>query len=141
MNLFEVFEEIHVKPDIESAFREVDVIKVTASRSSGRTIVHLKSKHLLEYKQIEEMEQALTSQFFGRMCQKSELSIEYQLSGQYNPESLWNLYKESVMDEVGKESRMASFLLKRADISFDLSCNPSKMFLKVEADIIKTLIT
>ena len=81
MNLFEVFEEIRVKPDLESAFREVEVVKVTASRTSGRTVIHLKSKRLLEFHQLTEMEQALAEQFFGRVGQKVELSVEYQLSG------------------------------------------------------------
>jgi len=132
MNLFEVFEELHVKPEMVSAFQDAEVVKVSAFRSSGRTVVHLKSRRLLEYKQLMSMEQALTEQFFGRMGQKAELSVVYQLSGQYNPESLWSLYKESVMEEVGKESRMASFLLKNADISFDISDEPAKMFLKAE---------
>ena len=37
LNLFEVFEEIRVKPDLENVFRDVEVLKVTASRSSGKT--------------------------------------------------------------------------------------------------------
>ena len=103
MNLFEVFEEIRVKPELESAFHEVEVEKITASRSTGKTVIHLKSRHLLEYRRLMEMEQILASQFFGRAGQQVELSVKYQLSGQYNPESLWDLYEESVIEEVGKE--------------------------------------
>ena len=132
MDLFEVFEEIRVKPDLENVFKDVDVKKITASRSTGKTVVHLCSKRLLEYHDLEEMEAALTTQFFGRVGQKVELSVEYQLSGQYNPETLWNLYQESVIEELGKESRMASFLLKKAEIIFDLDSVPAKMCLEVE---------
>ncbi|MBQ8633421.1 MAG: PHP domain-containing protein, partial [Lachnospiraceae bacterium] len=132
MNLFEVFEEVHVKPDLENVFRDVEVEKVSASRSTGRTIIHLKAKRLIEFHDLTEMEAALTTQFFGRVGQKVELSVEYQLSSQYNPKSLWDLYEESVIEEVGKESRMASFLLKSADIFFDLDVNPVKMVLDVE---------
>ena len=88
MNLFEIFEEVHVKPDLENVFRDVEVEKVTASRSTGRTIIHLKAKRLIEFHNLTEMEDTLTSQFFGRVGQKVELSVKYQLSGQYNPKSL-----------------------------------------------------
>ena len=119
MNLIEVFEGLKVKPDLESVFRDVTVEKLTASRSSGQTIVHLISRHLLEYRQIKEMEHAISEQFFGRMGKKAQLSVTYQLSAQYNPQSLWKLYKESVIEEVGEESRMASFLLKKAEVGFE----------------------
>ena len=132
MNLFEVFEEVRVKPELEGMFREVEVVKVTASRSSGKTVIHLKSRHLLGYRNLEDMEQALTTQFFGRVGQKVELSVEYQLSGQYNPKSLWNLYTASVIEEIGKESRMASFLLKNATIEFDMQTEPMVMRLDAE---------
>ena len=33
MNLFEVFEEVHVKPDLENVFRDVEVEKVAAGDS------------------------------------------------------------------------------------------------------------
>ena len=132
MNLFEVFEEVHVKPELENVFREVEVEKVTASRSTGRTIIHLKSKRLLEHHDLSEMEVALTTQFFVRVGQKVELSVTYQLSSQYNPESLWNLYKDSVIEEIGKESRMASFLLRSIQPTFDLEVSPAKMVFDVE---------
>ena len=141
MNLFEVFEEIRVKPDLENVFRDVEVEKVTASRSTGRTVIHLKAKRLIEFYDLTEMEAALTAQFFGRVGQKVELSVKYQLSGQYNPKSLWDLYEESVIEEVGKESRMASFLLKSAGISFDMEINPARMVLDVEDTFVnRTLV-
>ena len=55
MNLFEVFEEIRVKPDLENVFRDVEVEKVTASRSTGRTVIHLMAKRLIEFHDLTEM--------------------------------------------------------------------------------------
>ena len=131
MNLFEVFDEVPVKPDLETVFRDVEVVKVTASRSTGKTIVHLKSRRLIEHQDIVKIEQELYGQFFGRVGQTVVLSVEYQLSGQYNPESLWNMHKDNIIMEIGKESRMASFLLRSADISFDLEGSPAKMLLNL----------
>ncbi|MBO5351828.1 MAG: PolC-type DNA polymerase III [Lachnospiraceae bacterium] len=129
MNLFEVLDDLKVKPDLEIPFREVEVEKITASRSTGKTVIHLKSRHLLEYSQLEEMTKAVSEQFFRAAGASAELAVTYQLSSQYNPESLWNLYKESVEEEVGRESRMASFLLRSADISFECEAVPGVMKL------------
>ena len=112
MNLFEVFEELQVKPELESIFREVEVEKITASHLTGNTFLHLKSRHLLEFRHVNEMEQLVKNQYFGKVGPVVKLEVTYQLSGQYTPESLWNMYKESVYEELGKESRMASFPLK-----------------------------
>ena len=76
MNLFEVFEEIRVKPNLENIFRDVDVVKVTASRSTGKTTIHLNSKRLIEYQDLVGMEQALYGQFFSRVGQIVMLSVD-----------------------------------------------------------------
>lgn len=142
MNLFEVFEEIHVKPELENTFQEVEVEKITASRTAGKTIIHLKSRRLLEFQQKSEMEQILETQFFGRNGQKVELAVRYQLSSQYNPESLWELYKESVIREIETESRMASFLLKKSSVTFDLQAKLPVMKLDMEDTFVnRTLAT
>ena len=65
MNLFEVFDEIRVKSNLENVFQDVEVVKVTASRSTGKTTIHLQSRRLIEYQDLIEMEQALYGQFFG----------------------------------------------------------------------------
>ena len=142
MNLFEVFEEIRVKPNLENIFRDVEVVKVTASRSTGKTIIHLNSKRLIEYQDLVGMEQALYGQFFSRVGQIVMLSVEYQLSGQYNPKLLWDMHKDSIIEEVGKESRMASFLLRKAEISFDLENSPVKMQIATEDSFVnRTLVS
>ena len=140
MNLFEVFEDIKVKEELEGVFRDVEVVKVTASRSTGKTVIHLKSRHLLELYHLEEMEQAIYNQFFGRVGQKVEFAVEYHLSSQYNPESLWNLYKESVIEEMGKESRMASFLLRNSAISFEIQPELSHMKLELEDSFVNRTV-
>ncbi len=140
MNLFEVFEELKVKENLAALFLDVEVVKVVTSRSKGNTVINLKSKHLLDVKTINQMEQALYEQFFGRVGQKVELAVEYHLSGQYNPESLWNMHRESVIDEIGKESRMASFLLRNSEITFDIQPGLSHMRLSMEDSFVNRTV-
>ena len=77
MNLFEVLDELKVKPDLQKTFESVEVEKITASRSTGRTVIHLKSKHLLEFQQLEEMTKAVSEQFFRGTGTTAEFSVEY----------------------------------------------------------------
>ena len=118
MNLFEVFEELQVKKELQSAFLEVEVLKITTSRSTGNTVIHLASKRLLEFDLLNEMERIVSEQFFGRVGKRAKFAVEYQLSSQYTPETLWKMYQESIMAEIGRESRMAAYLLRFAEPEF-----------------------
>ena len=140
MNLFEVFEELQVKNELKNTFREVEVVKITASRSTGNTVIHLASRHLLEFQQIEEMERIVSEQFFGRVGKRAKFAIEYQLSSQYTPESLWKLHEESLVEEIAGESRMAAFLLRSAIVCFAQGEAETEMRFEVEDSFVNRTV-
>ncbi len=132
MNLFEVFEELQVKKELENAFLKVEVVKIVTSRSTGDTIIYLRSKQLLENSTVMMMQKEIFKQFFGKLGRTVRLSVEYDLSSQYTVASLWDLHKENLIEEVTKESPMGGFLLKQARITFDCETIPNRMVFHLE---------
>ncbi len=119
MNLFEVFTGLDVKKNTERAFSDVEVAKVQACKGKKKVTICLDSVHLIEYKDIKNMEEALDMQFFKRMGNSVSLNVNYRLSSQYNPESLWNMAKPALMDELSAISKMNNIFLDNADIRFE----------------------
>ncbi len=128
MNLFEVFEDLDVKNSINRVFGDVNVQKVVASETTGLVRIVLDAPHLLDYRDIREMETALDKAYFRRMGNSVLLDVRYSLSSQYTPEAIWNMNKKSILEEIRAVSKLEYALIESADVSFsssdtmDVSC-------------------
>lgn len=118
MNIFEVFDGLQVNKEVQAVFEAVQVEKVVASKSLNTCSIKLTATHLLDFGSIRKMEQAVSEQFFHKVAKNAYFDIAYQLSAQYHPETIWNLYKDSVCEEIAQESQMTAHLLKTAAITF-----------------------
>jgi DNA polymerase-3 subunit alpha (Gram-positive type) len=119
MNLFEVFTGLEVKKGTERAFSDVDVLKVRMCKGKGKVTVFLNSSHLIEYKDIKSMEEALDDQFFLKSGNQVSLDVNYSLSSLYNPETLWDMAKPALLDELNSISKMNNIFIDNAKISFE----------------------
>jgi DNA polymerase-3 subunit alpha (Gram-positive type) len=118
MNLFEVFTGLEVKKNVERAFSDVEVEKVRLCKSKSKVTIFLDSPHVIEYKDFKTMEEEVEAQFFSHSGNKVMLNVNYSLSSLYNPESLWNMAKDSLLDELNSISKMNNMFIDNADISF-----------------------
>ena len=62
---FEVFPTLHVKGNLLTLFENVEVPKVTTNRGRTHLKIHIFATHLIQKKQIRQMEQAIKDQLFG----------------------------------------------------------------------------
>ena len=119
MQFFEVFDHLQVEPELVDRYEDTEVLKVAASRKSAAVIVYISGKRPIEHRYIRRMESQLQKQLFSEMGNTVSLSASYQLSGQYNPETLWNLYQNSILEEVQEIGALEYTVLKSAEISFE----------------------
>lgn len=141
MNLFELFEDIQVKSELKTAFFEAEVVKLTASKSTGMTVVHLQSRHLLDFSEITEVEKVLTEQFFGRAGKGVKLAVDYCLSSQYTPETVWNMHRESLIEELACETRMAAQLLNSSAFEFIDRDGETELHLELSGSFLCRMIS
>ncbi len=119
MKLFEVFDTVTVPEELRRMFEETEVLKLTASRHSGEVTVHILSERLLHFRGLERLERLLNQQFFGPMEKRAVIAEHYRLSAQYTTESVWEHYRESLMEEFSEKSRLYSGFLQRAQIQVE----------------------
>ncbi len=118
MNLFEVFNDLETKTNIHRTFEDVEVSKVKASTSSGTVNICLSSTHLIEFRDLSEMEKNVNSYFKKRFGNTARLLVNYSLSKQYTPEAVWNMGKRSLTEEISKNSVLERALLDSSKIYF-----------------------
>ena len=106
---FHVFPTLKAEDDIQILFADVEVKKITTNSRRDFLHVHIFSRHLIQKKQIWQMEQRIKDQLFAKTPVSIRIIEEYALSGQYTPEALM----DETMDEDDRESvcRAWRFLL------------------------------
>ena len=95
---FHVFPTLKVEDDIQILFEDVEVRKITTNSHRDFLRVHIFSRHLIQKKQILQMEQRIKEQLFAKTAVNVEIIEEYVpfrtvyagdayggISGEYSP--------------------------------------------------------
>ena len=116
---FHVFPTLKTEDDIQILFADVEVKKITTNSRRDFLHVHIFSRHLIQKKQIWQMEQRIKDQLFAKTPVSVRILEEYALSGQYTPEALMEEYRESVIQELRETSVLAASMFAQAEIHYE----------------------
>ena len=141
VHFFEVFDKLtNIPNDIHGLFEEVKVKRVALSKSKQEIRVYIESTRLIQRKQIKKMEYILYKQLFMNTQNVVNIYENYILSAQYTPETLFDLYKESILDEFRERSILEYKVFSLSDIQFDgnnmtFSCEDNFLIKKMAGEI------
>lgn len=130
---FDVFPELKVNQDMEKLLADVEVTKVSTNRQQNHLRVYLLSTRLIWKSNIFHLEGNIKKQLFPHHDVSVKIIEKYQLSGQYNPKKLMDVYKDSVLEEFRAYSLLAYNVLRMAQMDFP---EENKMILTLEDSVI-----
>ena len=114
----EVFPDLHIADDFRELLNLVEVEKVTSTRDRSSIRVYMVSPRLIHKKMILELERGIRDQLFPGKQLTVKIMEKYRLSGQYNPEKLLKVYRESIQTELKNYSMLEYNMFRNADITF-----------------------
>ena len=114
----EVFPPLHVDKGIAELLEQVRVERVTSNRAKTHIKVYLVSKMLIHREQLFQVERVLKKQLFGKNPIELKIVERFELSGQYTPEKVLELYRDSILFELKSYNILEYNLFRRAEISF-----------------------
>ena len=106
-----------------------EVEKVTSARDRSSIRVYMKSTRLIHKQNIYDLERGIKDQLFPDKQITIKIQEKYRLSGQYTPEKLLKMYKDSLLLELKHYSIVEYSMFRKAQIVFE---NEVKMVLTVE---------
>ncbi len=130
---FDVFPELKVNKDMEKLLADVEVTKVSTNRQQSHLRVYLLSERLIWKSNIFHLENNIKEQLFPTHDVSVKIIEKYQLSGQYNPQKLLDVYRDSILDEFRAYSLLDYSVLRMAEINFP---EENKMILTLEDSVI-----
>ena len=115
---FEVFPKLKLDQKNQDLFEQTEIEKVTTTKSRELIRVTFLSRHLIQKENVLKVENEIKKQFFQDYTVRVKLYERFQLSGQYTPEKLIELYRDSILLELKNYSPVEYNIFKGADISY-----------------------
>ncbi len=126
---FEVFPELKITDQLRGLLNLVQVEKVTSTRDRSQIRVYLKSPRLIHKKNIYDLEKGIKDQLFPDKQLEIKVLEKYNLSEQYTPRKLLEIYKDSLLLELKHYSIVEYNIFRKAEIEFE---GQDRMTLTVE---------
>ena len=114
----EAFPTLKLEEELEGLLDTTEVTKISANHEHTHIRIYLRAKILIFKKNIWKLEKAITEQIFQNRAIQVKIIESYELSEQYTPKSLIEVYKDSILDELNAYSVLEYNLLRTADMEF-----------------------
>ncbi|MEG1888664.1 MAG: PolC-type DNA polymerase III [Lachnospiraceae bacterium] len=131
----EVFSSLELTKELESLLKDVIVTKAATNKSHNFLRISISSTHLIQKPTIWKLEQEIKNQLFPNKSIMVKIIEKYHLSGQYTPEKLYAVYKESILTELKEYKVLLYNLLYKANLEFP---SENQLVLKMKDTIIAT---
>ena len=130
---FEVFPALQLNADIRDLMGQTEVERVSATKRRDFLRVYLKSTRLIQKADIWTTEQEIKKQLFPQANLTVKIYEKFELSSQYNPEKLMDIYKDSILEEFREYSHIQYNALKTAKIEYP---SGNEMLLTMEDTVL-----
>ncbi len=116
----EVFSKFFPKlneEDIDRQIRDCTVTRITSNKNHTKIRVHVELNTLVPRNRIENVERLLKDTYFPGVDVR--VVERFHLSEQYTPEKVYELYRDSVLEEIYSHNKIIYSILKDADFQFE----------------------
>ena len=115
---YDVFSELQVENDLNNILQDAIVEKVSTNPTRDNVRIYLCLHTLLPKRRLWKLENAIKKQYFNTENVEVRIIEKFNLSAQYNPEKIYEMYRDSMLEEIYKNSSLLYGVLKRADFDF-----------------------
>lgn len=111
-----VFPKFKTQTEVDTLFFDTEVENICTYDAKKLMVVTVKSDHLIPFHMIQRAQSLLTEHAYhvGNAKKKIELKVHFELSSRYTLEHIAEEYKESILEELRLESRIAFRILSRS---------------------------
>lgn len=130
---FEVFPTLDIKGSLHDILEQAKVERVSATKQKDRLSVYLFSTRLILKEDIWTAEKEIKNQLFPNAMLAVRIRERFELSAQYTPENLMQVYRESILVELQEYSHIEYNAFRTADISYPES---GRILLMIEDTVL-----
>ena len=115
----EVFPDLHITDNLRELLDLVEVERVTTTRDRSSIRIYIVSPRLIHKQNIYGLEKGIREQLFPGKRVAIKIQEKYRLSGQYTPEKLLMVYRDSILMELKNYSILLYSMFRKAECTFE----------------------
>ncbi|MBQ2100678.1 MAG: PolC-type DNA polymerase III [Lachnospiraceae bacterium] len=115
---FEAFPNMQLPGKLHDLMEQTNIEKITTTKAKDFLRIYLVSRNLIEKRDIYKVEKEIKRQLFSGVTIEVKIYERFELSAQYTPEKLLDLYRESILEELMDYSHVLFVALKSARFSY-----------------------
>ncbi|MDO4279232.1 MAG: PolC-type DNA polymerase III [Lachnoclostridium edouardi] len=114
----DVFPDLHITDEMNQLLNLVEVEKVTSTRDRSILRIYIVSPRLIHKQNIYALEKGIREQLFPGKRISIKILEKYKLSGQYTPEKLLKVYRDSLLMELKNYSIIEYNIFRKTRYGF-----------------------
>ncbi len=115
---YEVFPTLNLQGQLRDLLDQAFVERISATKAKDFLRIYLFSRNLIEKEQIWTAEAEIKRQLFSQSNIRVKIYERFELSAQYTPKKLLEIYRESILEELKQYSHVEYAAFKSADLEF-----------------------
>jgi len=124
---------LQLNKECQAFMADTQISKVCASKARRLLKIHVESTHLIPRNRIHQVENEIQSQMFAGADTVIELREHFHLSKQYTPETLMDMYYDSILMDLNDSSELEASLFHKAGKTF---LTPEQLQLSIQDNFI-----
>lgn len=130
---FEVFPSLKLDKTHFDILEQAEVEKITTTSRKDFIRIYIKSQRLIQKETIIYAEKEIKKQLFPNVGIVVKIYEHFQLSAQYNAETLMDVYYESILLELKEYSHLEYMFFKNAELEYP---DEKKLLIKIEDTVL-----
>ncbi len=115
---FQVFPDLKLEHNLTELLNLVEVNKISTNHTKDAIRVYMTGTRIIPKKSIYMVQNEIQKQMFGRTHIHVQIIENYILSKQYTPRSLWEEYRESILEELRSSSIVMYNMMRKGSMEF-----------------------
>lgn len=115
---FEVFPSLKLERKVRDIMEQTTIEKVTATKRKDFLRIYLQSSRLIFKQDVWETERQIKAQLFPDANMAVKIYEKFELSAQYTPEKLMDVYRDCILEELLEYSHVEYNTFKAAEITY-----------------------
>ncbi len=117
-SFFEVFPTLKIDGALKDRLEQTEVERVSTSKQRDKLHIYLFSRRLILKEDIRAAEREIKKQLFAEVNLAVRIFERFELSSQYTPENLMDMYRESILEELRDYSHIVYNAFRLAEITY-----------------------
>ncbi|MCR5452727.1 MAG: PolC-type DNA polymerase III [Lachnospiraceae bacterium] len=127
--ILDLFPDIKIEENFKKILQGSSISRITWTKDHTEIRIYFNSDNLIPKRRIWKLEKAIYDKYFKADNINVKIIERFNLSDRYDPQTIYDSYRDSILEEIRNYNVLLFYMVKSADFSF---CDDDKLIITIE---------